>query len=52
MPFTFNIGVGMAAGFVLHPLVKALAGRAREVSAAGIAFAAASLLFFVSFPYR
>lgn len=51
IPFTFNIGVGMAAGFVVHPLLKLLTGRARETSAGGWVFAAASLLFFACFPY-
>jgi adenine/guanine/hypoxanthine permease len=51
MPFTFNIGVGMAAGFILHPLLKFLGGRTRELSFAGLAFAAASLLFFIFYPY-
>ncbi len=51
MPFTFNIGVGMAAGFVMYPLLKLLTGRVRETSLGAWIFAAASLLFFVYFPY-
>ncbi len=51
MPFTFNIGVGMAAGFILHPLLKLLTGRFREITIGGAVFAAASLLFFVYHPY-
>jgi AGZA family xanthine/uracil permease-like MFS transporter len=35
--FTYNIANGMTAGLVLHPLVKALAGRGREVKAGSIA---------------
>jgi len=31
MPLTFNIAHGLAAGFVVYPLVKAAAGRWREV---------------------
>jgi AGZA family xanthine/uracil permease-like MFS transporter len=51
IPFTFNIGVGMAAGFLLYPLLKLLTGRVKDVSAGGIIFAGASLLFFLCFPY-
>jgi AGZA family xanthine/uracil permease-like MFS transporter len=32
MPLTFSISHGLAAGFVSYPLVKAAAGRAREVA--------------------
>ena len=31
MPFTYSIATGIAAGFVVYPLVKAIAGRVREV---------------------
>ncbi len=31
MPLSFNISHGLAAGFVIYPLVKAAAGRARQV---------------------
>ncbi len=32
MAFTYNIGHGLAFGFILHPAMKVMAGRAREVS--------------------
>src|SRR5690606_3933736 len=32
MPLTFSIANGLALGFIAYPLVKLLAGRAREVS--------------------
>lgn len=32
IPFTFSISDGLALGFIVYPLVKILAGRAREVS--------------------
>ncbi len=51
IPFTYNIGVGMAAGFILHPLLKCLTGRPREITIGGLIFAFASLLFFINFPY-
>jgi len=40
MAFTYNIANGLTAGLVLHPLVKLLAGRGRELTPGGIALAA------------
>lgn len=52
MSFTYNIGVGMTAGLLLHPLLKAATGRRREVPAALWVLAALSLLFYLVYPYR
>jgi len=51
MSFTYNIGVGITAGFVLYPFCKLVAGRGREVKAGLWVLAALSLLFFVFYPY-
>lgn len=51
MSFTYNIGFGMTAGFVVHPLMKALSGRIREVHPGMWVLAAISLLFFFYYPY-
>jgi AGZA family xanthine/uracil permease-like MFS transporter len=51
MSFTYNIGVGITAGFVLYPLFKVAAGRRHEVRPGLWALAALSLLFFVFYPY-
>jgi AGZA family xanthine/uracil permease-like MFS transporter len=51
MSFTFNIGIGMTAGFVVYPLLKLLIGRARDVKAGSWVLAALSLLFFAFYPY-
>ncbi|HID10848.1 MAG TPA: NCS2 family permease [Candidatus Latescibacteria bacterium] len=51
MSFTYNLGVGMTAGFVLYPLLKTLAGRAREVPAGAWVLGGLSLLFYVFYPY-
>jgi len=51
MSFTYNIGIGMTAGFVIYPLIKTLAGRAREVPAGLWVLGGMSLLFFVFYPY-
>ncbi len=52
MSFTYNIGVGMTAGLLLHPLLKVLTGRGREVPAAMWVLAGMSLLFFAVYPYH
>ena len=51
MSFTYNIGIGMTAGFVVYPLIKTLAGRVREVPAGLWVLGGMSLLFFVFYPY-
>jgi len=50
MSFTYNIAIGMTAGFVLYPLFMAAAGRVREVRPGMWALAALSLLLFVFYP--
>jgi AGZA family xanthine/uracil permease-like MFS transporter len=49
--FTFNIGVGVTAGLITYPVIKTLAGRARQVAPAQWALAALSLLFYLCYPY-
>jgi AGZA family xanthine/uracil permease-like MFS transporter len=51
MPFTFNLGIGITAGFVLHPLCKTLAGRRKEVSPGLWVLGLLSLMFYVFYPY-
>lgn len=51
MCFTFNIAVGISAGFVLYPLCKLLAGNIRQVKPALYVLTFLSLLFFVFYPY-
>jgi len=50
MSFTYNIGVGMTAGFVLHPLFMAVAGRVREVKAGMWVLFVLSVAFYAFFP--
>jgi AGZA family xanthine/uracil permease-like MFS transporter len=52
MIFTYNIGVGITAGFVLYPLCKLLSGRQSEVRPGLWVLAALSLAFFVFYPYK
>jgi AGZA family xanthine/uracil permease-like MFS transporter len=47
MVFTFNIANGLTAGLVVHPIMKVLAGRWREVSGGSVALAAACLVYYV-----
>jgi AGZA family xanthine/uracil permease-like MFS transporter len=51
MCFTFNIAVGISAGFVLYPLCKLVAGKIKQVKPALFVLTALSLLFFVFYPY-
>ena len=51
MIFTYNIGVGITAGFVLYPFCKLVTGRVGEVKPGLWALAALSLLYFVFYPY-
>jgi len=50
--FTYNIAIGITAGFVLYPLCKLVAGKAREIRPGLWLLTALSLLFFVFYPYR
>jgi len=51
MSFTYNIGIGMTAGFVLYPLFKIVSGRVREIHPGLWVLGALSLLFYVFYPY-
>ena len=51
MAFTYNVGIGMTAGFILYPFCKLISGRLRDVRPALWALTALSLLFFVFYPY-
>jgi AGZA family xanthine/uracil permease-like MFS transporter len=49
--FTYNIAVGISAGFVLYPLSKLVAGKIRQVKPALFVLTVLSLLFFIFYPY-
>jgi AGZA family xanthine/uracil permease-like MFS transporter len=51
MSFTFNIAVGIMAGFVLYPLCKLVAGKIGQVKPGLWVLTALSLLFFFFYPY-
>jgi AGZA family xanthine/uracil permease-like MFS transporter len=52
MCFTYNIAVGITAGFLLYPFCKLVQGKAREVHPGLWVLAGLSLLFFVFYPYK
>jgi AGZA family xanthine/uracil permease-like MFS transporter len=47
MVFTYNIANGLTAGLVLYPLMKLLAGRARELKPGAIVLAVLCLIYYV-----
>lgn len=47
IPFSYNIGDGLALGFISYPIVKALAGRGREVRGMMYGLAAVLLAYFI-----
>ncbi len=50
MSFTYNLGVGITAGFVLYPLIKLVTGRAKEVNIGTWILGVISLLFYIFYP--
>jgi AGZA family xanthine/uracil permease-like MFS transporter len=52
MAFTFNIAIGICAGFVLYPLCKIVAGKGRQLKSGLWVLTALSLAFFVFYPYH
>ncbi len=51
MAFTFNIAIGICAGFVLYPICKLVAGRPSQLKPGLWVLTALSLLFFIFYPY-
>ena len=51
MSFTYNIGVGLCGGFVLYPLCKVFAGKARGIHSGAWVLFGLCLLFFIFYPY-
>jgi AGZA family xanthine/uracil permease-like MFS transporter len=51
MAFTFNIAIGIAAGFILYPICSLVAGKAAPLRPGLWVLTGLSLLFFVFYPY-
>src|SRR5437763_816312 len=52
MFLSFNIAVGITAGFVLYPICKLAAGKIKQVKPALWLLTLLSLLFFIFYPYE
>jgi AGZA family xanthine/uracil permease-like MFS transporter len=52
MAFTFNIAIGISAGFVMYPLCKLAAGKPNAIKSGLWVPTGLSLLFFVFYPYK
>lgn len=50
--FTYNIGVGITAGFIGHTLLRTLTGRIREVHPGMWILALLSITFYLFYPYH
>lgn len=51
MSFTYNLGIGITAGFVLYPIFKLIAGRGKEIHPGLWVLFALSVLFYIFYPY-
>ncbi len=52
MAFTFNIAIGICAGFVLYPICKLVAGKPSHLKPGLWVLTALSLLFFIFYPHH
>jgi len=52
MSFTYNIGIGMTAGFILYPLFKLITGQVRQIHSGLWVLCIFSLLFYLFYPYH
>ena len=50
MPFTYNISVGIGAGFITHVLIRAFQGRGKEVHALLYLVSGLFMIYFLSSP--
>ncbi|UCG93046.1 MAG: NCS2 family permease [candidate division WOR-3 bacterium] len=51
MSFTFNLGIGITAGFVLYPIFKLIAGKSKEIHPGLWVLFVLSVLFYIFYPY-
>jgi AGZA family xanthine/uracil permease-like MFS transporter len=52
MAFTFNIAIGICAGFVLYPICKLVSGRVHQIRSGLWVLTILSLMFFIFYPYH
>jgi adenine/guanine/hypoxanthine permease len=51
MSFTYNLGIGMTAGFAIYPLTMLIAGRIKSVTVGMWILFCFSVLFYIFYPY-
>jgi AGZA family xanthine/uracil permease-like MFS transporter len=51
MSFSFNLGIGLTAGFATYIIIKSFTGRFREITFGMWVLGGLSLLFFIFYPY-
>lgn len=51
MCFSFNLGIGLTAGFLTYLIIKIFSGRLKEISAGMWVLGILSLIFFIFYPY-
>ena len=51
MSFTYNLGIGITAGFVLYPIFKLIAGKGKKIHLGQWVLFALSILFYIFYPY-
>jgi AGZA family xanthine/uracil permease-like MFS transporter len=51
MSFTYNLGIGMTAGFVVYPFTMLIAKRIYEVKSGMWVLFGFSILFYIFYPY-
>lgn len=51
MCFSFNLGIGLTAGFLTYLIIKVFSGRFNEISAGMWVLGILSLIFFIFYPY-
>jgi len=51
MSFTYNLGIGITAGFVLYPIFKLIAGKGKEIHPGLWVLFVLSVLFYIFYPY-
>ncbi len=52
MAFTYNLGIGITAGFIIHTIMQIVSGRARDIKPGMWLLATGSLLFYIFYPYH
>jgi AGZA family xanthine/uracil permease-like MFS transporter len=52
MSFTYNLGIGITAGFIVYPVMKLCTGKVRDIHAGMWALGGLSLLFYLIYPYQ